>query len=138
MAVANTKSAPITFGQRYANAAVPPQEKPKSEFWLNIGYTREVETEEGIDSKFVSLPIGIPLDTQEHVNANSRNNDFAEFQSARNDLLDEIMEFARTLEPGKDAILNLEIQLRRINEDRPSVPSTSNKFSRTGLSLVKA
>lgn len=91
-------------------------ERPKAQLWLNIGYSSGVKDEEGND-RFVSLPLGIPLDTQEHLPTTSRNIDYANFQAARNNLLDQIMEAGKALKPGESRLLNLEIQLRRINDE---------------------
>ena len=119
------------FGKNKKNNASQntKEERPKSQFWLNIGYVAEGAGEEGED-RFVSLPAGIPLDTQEHVPTNSRNKDFAEFQAARNDLFDQIMALAGKLEPGEERLLKLQIQLRRVNEEQAVATDESNKFVR--------
>lgn len=120
-----------TFGQK---AGGDKRDLPKAQFWLNVGYSVEVDTEEGVENRFVSLPVGIPLDTQEKLPTNSRNQQFAQFQSARNDLMDQILEVAQSLTPGEERILNLEIQLRRVNEETV-VSSTNNPFAKK-LSIV--
>ncbi|MFP3681450.1 hypothetical protein SB725_30690, partial [Pseudomonas sp. SIMBA_041] len=63
-------------------------EAPKAQFWLNIGFVAEgtAKPEEGKDDVFVSLPVGIPLDTMERLKTNSSNEEFAQLQAARNDL----------------------------------------------------
>lgn len=116
-----------TFGQKKAGA--DKRDLPKAQFWLNVGYNVEIDTEHGVESRFVSLPIGIPLDTQEKLPTNSRNQQFAQFQAARNDLMDQLLEIAQTLNPSEERILNLEIQLRRVNEEN-AVSSTSNPFAK--------
>ena len=68
------------------------QDQPKARFWLNIGYSVP-GTKEGDDDRFVSLPLGVPVDTQEHVSIQSRNVEYSQFQQARNDLLDQIIIF---------------------------------------------
>jgi hypothetical protein len=95
-------------------------DQPKAKLWLNIGYMAEGAGENGED-RFVSLPVGIPVDTQEKVATNSRNQNYADFMAARNDLLDQIMGVAETLAPGEDRILNLQIQLRRVAEERQNI-----------------
>ena len=112
------------------------EDRPKAQLWLNIGYDSGVEDEEG-KSRFVSLPTGIPLDTQESLPTNSRNRDFAAFQSARNDLLQQILEVGKTLEPGEERFLNLTIQLRRVNGDQPDIDAKDNQYVRP-LELVSA
>lgn len=123
-----------TFGKTAPKAGKPAAEtRPKSQFWLNIGYDSGIAGEDG-KSKFVSLPAGIPLDGQERLPVNSRNAEFSAFQSARNNLMDQIQAVAEALAPGEEKILNLQIQLRRINEDAAEVPAEENAFVRT-LSL---
>lgn len=117
-----------TFGNQTV-AATPAAERPKAEFWLNIGYTSDVEDNDG-NKMFVSLPQGLALDTQEPLKTNSRNSDFAQFQAARNDLLDKLIEHAQNLKPGESTIINLEIQLRRVNEEAAPVDATNNVFTK--------
>ena len=104
-------------------------DQPKAQWWLNVGYTAEGAGDNGED-RFVSLPVGIPLDTQEHVSTNSRNDSYREFMSARNDLLDQVMEVCKTLAPGEDRILNLQIQVRRIAGEQAPVDASENRFGR--------
>lgn len=107
--------------------------RPKSQYWLNIGYDSGVIGEDG-KSKFVSLPAGIPLDGQEPLPTNSRNAEFSAFQAARNNLMEQIQAAAEALAPGEEKMLNLQIQLRRINEDAAELPAEQNAFVRN-LSL---
>ena len=107
--------------------------RPKSQYWLNIGYDSGVAGEDG-KSKFVSLPAGIPLDGQEPLPTNSRNAEFSAFQAARNNLMEQIQAVAEALAPGEEKMLNLQIQLRRINEDAAELPAEQNAFVRN-LSL---
>ena len=89
----------------------------------------EVQTAEGKENKFVSLPMGIPVDTQEELPTNQRSVEFAALQSARNNLLNQIMAAAKDLKPGEERNLNLEIQLRRVNEEVGSMdPTAENPF----------
>ena len=136
MAIAFSK----TFGGLSTNAPAPKQDdRPKAEFWMNIGYTIEVEIDDLLESRFVSLPTGIPLDTQDKLPTNSRNHNFASFQTARNDLLDQVMEVAKTLAPGEEKILGeaggLQVQIRRVNGEAPAIAAESNPFRRK-LALV--
>lgn len=111
---------------------------PKANGWLNFGYTVEIgaDAEGNEETRFVSLPVGIPLDTMEPLTINSRNQEFAQFQAARNDLLDQLKIVLGTMAPGEERILcvdgttGLSVQLRRIN-DPAAVPAAdaSNKFA---------
>jgi hypothetical protein len=110
-------------------------ELPKATYWLNIGYTIEVETEEGVtETRFISLPVGIPLDTQKLLPTNSQNDVFRELQSARNDLLAQVLDVAKTLDAGEEKIIGeaggLQIQIRRVNDEKPAIKSANNPFAR--------
>jgi len=115
-------------------------DKPKAKFWLNIGYVSDVKDEDGT-FRFVSLPMGIPLDTMDAVKTRSSNPDYAMFQAARNDLLTQILEAAEGLAPGQDYVINAEggmaIQIRRIL-DEVAAPKTdeSNHYARPKLFAV--
>lgn len=112
------------------SASSSKDERPKAEFWLNIGYPVDVETSEGTEARFVSLPVGIPVDTMEKLSVKSSNEEFSALQSARNDLLDQIMEAAQKLNSGEEVTLNLELRLRRINADKPAISPENNPFVR--------
>ena len=118
----------INFAEIFAqsNKPVATATKAKAEYWINFGYIAPVTGSNG-EEKFVSLPIGIPLDTQEHLATNSRNPEFAYFQAARNDLLDKLIAVAKTLAPGEsriicqDPVTGLAVQLRRVGEEVPEL-----------------
>lgn len=118
-----------TFGAQQAAAATK-EDRPKAEFWLNIGYLSDVKNPETGEHRFVSLPQGIPLDTMEPVKTNSSNNEYAAFMSARNDLMDQLLEHARNLAPGQTCDVNLTIQLRRVNEEQAPIDPKNNPYSR--------
>ena len=107
---------------------------PKSQFWMNVGFTAEGAGAEGEDV-FVSLPYGLPLDSMEHVNTKSKNENYVALQQARNGLLDQVKETAATLQPGESMTVQLEVQIRRIEEEVEETPTTDNKFMRS-LKLV--
>lgn len=130
-----------TFGTKAQAGATSTTktDKPKAEFWLNVGYPVEYKTQtpEGVvtEIRFVSLPVGIPLDTQEDLPTTSRNEQYAQFQAARNDLLAQLKEAARSLAPGEEQTINLSLQLRRVNGEQPAATTVSNPFVRP-LKLV--
>lgn len=115
-----------TFGQSSASEA-PKSDRPKAQFWLNIGYTANEGTE---DAKFISLPTGIPLDTQEPLNTKSSNEDFRAMRCAQNDLLEQLLDFAKGLEPGQEGVIQLQVQLRRVKEDVAPIAADENKYAR--------
>lgn len=124
-----------TFGAQSNNvASASKDDRPKSQFWLNIGYDSGVKDDEG-NSRFVSLPAGIPLDeSADPLPTNSRNAEYAAFNAARNDLHDQIMAVAKDLKPGEERMLNLSIQLRRVNGEAAPVTREANPFAKN-LSL---
>ena len=88
---------------------------------------------EGVEQRFVSLPVGIPLDTMEPLPTNSRNADFAAFQAARNNLHDQFMAVAAKLQPGEEKIIGLgdsglALQIRRVNEEAAPIAAGNNPF----------
>ncbi len=89
---------------------------PKATAWLNIGYTVQVTLSDGsTEDRFVSIPVGIPLDTMEPIKITSRNVEYAQFQAAQNDLLEQLKAHAAKGNPGDASMIPLEIQLRRVN-----------------------
>lgn len=122
------------FGNKIAKNQVTKDERPKAQFWLNIGYTVVVQQDGEQHEKFVSLPTGIPLDSMELLKTNSQNEMWAAFQAARNNLHEQIMELAKSLKPGEEKILGIDsgnglaIQLRRVNEEQAAVKPENNAF----------
>ena len=116
-----------TFGAKIAKN----EERPTSKLWLNIGYSVEVPNDDGVlENKFVSLPAGIPLDNIEALPVRGKNAEWNMFQSARNELLEQLMAAAAQLKPGEEQIVNLEIQLRRVNDETVAVNKDENPFTR--------
>ena len=106
--------------------------RPKAQLWLNVGYSTTVLVDGVPEERFVNLPMGMPVDTMELLPVNSRNQEFAQFRMAQNDLLNQIVEFGKTLAPGEAKTLNLELQLRRVNDDVAPVANGENPFARAG------
>lgn len=131
-----------TFGTRgrtnNANSIDANGEMKKAQYWLNFGYVADTIVEGEDEPRFVSLPVGIPLDTMERLNTRSSNQMFAQFQAARNNLLDEILANCKTLEPGNSLVLplagegGLAVQIRRVNAEQtqPSI-GNDNPFARS-------
>lgn len=117
----------FTFGKTAAASSSAKAEKPKAQYWLNIGYVANEGTD---DAKFISLPTGIPLDTQEALPTNSSNEDFRAMRCAQNDLLEQLLEFAEGLEPGAEGIIQLQVQLRRVKAPAEDIKSDDNKYGR--------
>jgi hypothetical protein len=130
----------LKFGQEFSGPAAASgnarEELPKAQTWLNIGYPVET-TENGEKvTRFVSLPQGIPLDTQKAIEIKTRNQTFGAFQQAQNELLSQVQAEAAKLAPGGETLIamgesGLYIQLRRVN-DAPVTPASGaeNQFVR--------
>lgn len=117
------------------------KDAPKSEFWLNIGYEVDVtfQTAEGMvtETQFVSLPKGIALDSQELLPTSSSNENYANLNAAKNDLISQIREAAALLRPGERTVLTLEVELRRVNAPQPATgQGKENPFIRK-MGLIK-
>lgn len=105
--------------QAQGNASQPPREKAK--YWANIGYqvqypikgspTGETET------RFLSLAQGVALDNLEDLPTNQRDEVFAGFRAGQNALRDQLIALAQSLPPGGETIVNLQVQIRRVNEE---------------------
>jgi hypothetical protein len=138
---------PIDFGKTFGSKSNNVQsngassDKPKAQFWLNVGYVPESAVEENPDYNFVSLASGIPLDTMQTLPTNSKNQLFAAFQSARNELRDQLIAAAKELKPGEAQVISttgpLAIQIRRVGEDAAPVPTETNPFSRNLFAAEK-
>lgn len=108
-------------------------DKPKATLWLNIGYHVPVITtaSDGTqvqENRFVSLPVGIPVDTMQMLPETSQNQGFAAFQAARNELLKLVIAAGASLGDGEDRPIALELQLRRISAPQAAIPTDVNPF----------
>lgn len=124
----------FTFGANNGNmgSSNTAQDKPKAKFWLNVGY-------ETGDAKypFVSLPLGIPLDMSD-ANELRGSNEYVNFLSAQNSLLEQIIEQANTLAPGEDRIFaagdsGLAFQIRHVRGEVEATPADQNTLARPNL-----
>ena len=120
--------ATLKFGAKAPKAAATVvEEKVKSQLWVNVGYSIEVEGEQ----VFVSIPMGIPVDSIKELPTNTRNAEFNMLNQARNQLLADIVAASEDLESGESHVLELEVQLRRIDKEPDPLPTgSSNPFLR--------
>ena len=107
-------------------AASAQDDRPKAEFWINLGYESDHIVEETGKKLFISLPQGIPLDTQEHLPTNMSNAQFAAMRSAQNDLLDQLTAHAQHLAPGEETFVTLSVQLRRVKAPAEPINPENN------------
>jgi len=123
----------IDFAQRIAaanNAAAfktgtNPNAKPQAQLWLNVGYW----VGEGEERRFVSLPVGIPLDTQEPLKIRGQSQDYNDFNESRNELLEMLIAEGMKLDPGADDLVNLQIQVRRVAAPVEATKGDANTYS---------
>ena len=116
------------FGASNKASGTAAQERPKTQVWLNIGYEA--------NGKFVNLPVGIPLDTTEPVQANGQNEEWVKFQTARNQFLDFLQKHGAKMEPGaEEEIKGLTIKIKRVAGPM-SIDNAENEFA-SDMSFVK-
>lgn len=143
MATGNNNGGGIDFGRHFGNNSNSNNnsnsaaDRVPSEFWLNIGYSTTIEGENGPEQRFVALPQGLALDSMEHV-ALRGSQDFIDFSTAKNDLLDDVMAAASKLGHGEECTLNLQIQLRRTKAPAAPTSTSENRFARPTSLLVEA
>lgn len=128
MAITHQNTAPRQ-SRPFALVPAVEQERPKAQLWLNVGYER--------NGKFINLPFGLPIDTMNPAAVRGQNPDWLKQVTAQNALLDMLKKAGMQLEPGQAVTLNLEIQLRRVNET-PVVEEDTNEFSIDFSSLIAA
>lgn len=103
------------------------QPLPESKLWLNFGYTK--------NDKFISLPLGLAIDTMEPQVARGQNVEFNKQIAAQNALLKALQDAGFKLEPGETHTVVLECQLRRVNE-KMEIDPEDNEFAIDFSSLM--
>lgn len=137
LAANNTNNAAATKSNAAATKSKAADDRPKAQLWLNIGYDVQVEVrdpETGVmhaETRFISLPVGIPLDTMDKLPTNSSNQEFAALQAARNSLLDQLIAKASSVSPGESVNINLQVNLRRVRDEAAPIAAAENPFVRT-------
>lgn len=100
------------------------QERKVPDFWLNIGYSMPDEDGEEV---FISLPVGISLDTQPERKLNSTDPRINQINAARNHLLNCLREDAENMEAGTSQLIEfLQVQLLRRTEEGKGVLDTNH------------
>ncbi len=111
-------------------------DRPKADLWLNVGYLVNFTNDKGeIEQRFVSLPMGLALDTMDPVSTKGSSDTYRQFQAARNGLLDSLITEGKKLQPGQDFIIEMEggqlaIQIRRVAAEQADVSPDNNPFAR--------
>lgn len=112
------------------------EERPQADIWLNVGYYVPVLDDQGnqVDTKFVSLRLGIPIDTMELETVpppNGNNEDYRALIEAKNALQLQLKEAGSKLAPGQGVPVNLELQLyRRASREHAPIPAEKNPYLR--------
>lgn len=83
-------------------------DRPASQIWLNVGYEA--------NGKFISLPLGMAIDTMREATISGQNEDFIKQRTAQNDLLKMLQKAGASFVPGQEETLTLVVKLRRVNE----------------------
>jgi hypothetical protein len=137
----------VTHGSTFGNhlransvaATTPTTAKKVATFWLNIGYSIEVDVDSDTgpktETRFISLQSGIALDTLADLPTNGSDKLFRSMQSARNDLRDQLLTAAQDMVAGEERIIGtmesgLQLQLRRVNEAKPEIKASENPFTK--------
>ena len=103
-----TETAPTT---RTSNGRTRPVDAngnplPQAKLWLNVGYMA--------GDRFISLPLGTPIDTMQPRELRGSSQDFLKLVTAQNKLLEGLQGMIETLNPGDEIDLpNLIVKIRR-------------------------
>ena len=93
------------------------EKRPQPKVWMNVGYTSDTVDPETGEKMFVSVPLGIGVDTMDPAKKRGRNENYNQLVDAKNELLEMIQKFAGTLESGQDEmLLDLQVQVRRVHD----------------------
>lgn len=109
-----------TFGQSADTKTTGTDRKdlPSADVWMNVGYEVSVPSEDGksTETRFISIPVGIALDTQKPIEIKTRSPELADLQAHQNQLLADLQKYAEGLQPGEETLVALQIQLRRVKD----------------------
>lgn len=111
----NAAPAARTAGGRQRPVDANGNPLPQAKLWLNWGYL--------IADRFISLPLGLPVDTMQPRELRGSSQDFLKLVTAQNDLLTSVQNMIETLAPGDEAVLMeqtmpngvvMQVRLRRV------------------------
>ena len=128
----NGNQAPQSRGRQFGTRSFSRQQDDfvPAKYWLNIGYEADVMNEQNeVETIFVSLKTGIPLDTQEMQDL--KGNQFRiNMLAAQNGLLEDMLDIAKQLAPGESRIISagdmLALQIRHVSEAQAAPADGSN------------
>lgn len=113
------------------NTSTPATDRPAAQHWLNIGKTMPVVNEKTgeTEQKFISIPVGIPLDTMEAMETNGNSKSWKEQVGVKNAILKFLQEGAANLSPGEGELVEgLEIQIYSKGEKTAPVADADNSL----------
>lgn len=121
MAVTGRKKAELDLGDivdtKEPNGAS--NKKTQAQSYLNIGV--------GVGDNFISIPIGVGVDTQSPLEIRGQNAEWNAKAAAMNKLLEKLQKLAEGLEPGEEVMLpQLSVQLRK-RKDAAQVDDAHNE-----------
>lgn len=136
----------VTMSKLFAGSQAPSNEVAKeplvpAQFWLNIGYTIEVEDPKTGDlvEQFVALPGGIPLDTPSRLETKKGQKSFLALNLARNALQAQLLEECKDFSPGEDRYMDvvggLKLQIHRVKEATATVEDQDNPYMKKVVKL---
>jgi len=112
-------------GLKFADFAAPKtaptttarDDRPAAQVWLNIGINVDMSNPETGETEtvFVSLPLGLPVDTMEPLAMRGSNANWANMVQAKNYVLEELQKMAAGVAPGEGEFVDgLKIQIKRV------------------------
>lgn len=119
-----------------ANAAAP-QARETAKVWLNVGVYIDNPKEPGTQI-FVSLPVGIPLDTMKFQEVRGSSEDFAHLVQAKNQLLKDLQDASKDLPAGQSGkVGGLKVEVRRVAEQQEALPGDGNSIASAVSAALK-
>lgn len=107
--------------------------KPDPMVWLNIG--SNVTHPETGEVTFVSIPFGLPLDTQEPKKLQGKNEEWLQLVAAKNALLEHLQKIGDGIAPGEEEVIDgLQVQIRR--RAAPAEPAAAGNNFLTGIGNI--
>ena len=106
------------------------EERPSANLWMNIGVTLMVENAEGVmEKKFISLPVGIPLDTTDPMEMRGSNKAWLEQVQVKNALLAFAQKTAASLEAGNGEFIDdFKVQVFKRNDATTAPKKSENSL----------
>lgn len=96
--------------------------KPKEKFWGNVGVYAKAHDENGdLVEQFISLNYGIPMSSVEEMKLSGQPN-WRKIVQAKNSLLAQLLDIARSLEPGEVKDIPMVFQIRHVKDESAAKP----------------